>query len=254
MISIVLCGAAGKMGREIVTVARACDDITIIAGIEASGNELIGKTISDITIEENISKVIQQADCVVDFTHHLATIETLKKIKKYRKPFVTGTTGFTEKEFKEIKDVSKEFPILWSPNMSMAVNHLYSLVKLTAEKLTDYDIEIIETHHKAKKDAPSGTAKAIAHIIKEVKPETKFMYGREGTIGERKRGEVCIHAVRGGDVAGEHRVLFFGEGEFLELRHYATSRRCFAFGTLAAVRFIVDKPPGLYSIDDILKT
>ena len=138
--------------------------------------------------------------------------------------------------------------------MSRGVNHLYNLVKLTATRLADYDIEIVETHHRGKKDAPSGTAKAIARIISEIKPNTKFTYGREGTIGERKRGEVCIHAVRGGDVAGEHRVVFLGEGEFIELRHYATSRRCFAFGALAAVRFVIDKPPGLYSVDDILKT
>jgi 4-hydroxy-tetrahydrodipicolinate reductase len=254
MITIILCGAAGRMGREIITAARACDDIKIIAGIEASGNECIGKKISDIAIEDDITKVIQSADCVVDFTNHTATIETLKKIKRYKKPFVTGTTGFSEKEFKDINEVSKEFPLLWSPNMSMGVNYLYTLVKSTTTALLDYDVEIIETHHKAKKDAPSGTAKAIANIVKGVRPETKFTYGREGMIGERKRGEVCIHAVRGGDVAGEHRVLFFGEGEFLELRHYATSRRCFAVGALAAVRFIVDKPPGLYSIQDILKS
>jgi 4-hydroxy-tetrahydrodipicolinate reductase len=254
MINIVLCGAAGKMGREIITVARVCDDIKIIAGIEAPGNDFVGKIISDIAIEDDIAKVIQSADCVVDFTNHTATIENLKKVKGYKKPYVIGTTGLSEEEFKKIKDLSKEFPIFWSPNMSMGINHLYTLVKSTTTTLPDYDVEIIETHHKAKKDAPSGTAKAIARIIKEVRPEAKFMYGREGMIGERKRGEVCIHAVRGGDVAGEHRVLFFGEGEFVELRHYATSRRCFASGAVAAVRFVVDKPPGLYSIDDILKT
>ncbi|KPJ72111.1 hypothetical protein AMJ52_07430 [candidate division TA06 bacterium DG_78] len=254
MIKIVLCGAGGRMGREIINVVRECDDIEIIAGIESPGNEFIGKTISDITIEVDISKVIQTADCVVDFTNHTATIENLKKVKNYKKPFVTGTTGFSQSEFNEIKKFSQTFPILIAPNMSMGVNHLYNLVKWTATKLADYDIEIVETHHRGKKDAPSGTAKAIARSISESKPDTKFTYGREGTIGERKRGEVCIHAIRGGDVAGEHRVVFLGEGEFIELRHYATSRRCFAFGALAAVRFVIDKPPGLYTMQDILKS
>lgn len=254
MIKIILCGAEGRMGREIINVAQSLDDIKIVAGIESKDNKFIGKAISDINIESDISKVIQSADCVVDFTNHTATIENLKKVKPYKKPYVTGTTGFSESELWEIKNFSKEFPILVSPNMSMGINHLYNLVKLTTEKLSDYDIEIIETHHRGKKDAPSGTAKAIARIIGEIKPDTKFIYSREGATGQRKRGEVCINTVRGGDVAGEHRVLFLGEGEFIELRHYATSRRCFAFGAVEAVRFINDKPPGLYAIEDILST
>lgn len=252
MIKILVCGAAGKMGREIINAAQDFDDIKIIAGIEAKGNKFAGKTISDVNIFDDILTVIKDADCVVDFTNHNAAIENLHKIKGYKKPCVTGTTGFSELDQKEIESMSKIFPIFMAPNMSLGVNHLYNLVKSSVNTLPDYDVEIIETHHRAKKDAPSGTAKAIAQIIKNAKPDIKFIYGREGMVGERKRGEVCINSVRGGDVVGEHRVLFLGNGEFIELRHYATSRKCFAAGTLEAIRFIINKPPGLYCMQDIL--
>lgn len=252
MIKIIVCGAVGRMGKEIINAVQDVDDIRVIAGVEAKENQFVGKTICDVKIFDDILTEIKNADCVVEFTNHNATMENLQKAKQYKKPYVTGTTGFSGKELKEIRNLSKSFPVFLAPNMSVGINHLYNLVKSSAKILSDYDIEIVETHHKAKKDAPSGTAEAIANIINEVKSDVKFIYGREGMIGERKRGEVCINTVRGGDVVGEHRVLFLGNGEFIELRHYATSRRCFAEGTLEAVRFIIDKPPGLYSMQDLL--
>jgi 4-hydroxy-tetrahydrodipicolinate reductase len=254
MINIVLCGAAGRMGLEIIKAAQASDDVDVIAGVEVKGNKSVGKTISGVKISDNILSVVQNADCVVDFTHHTATIGILKMVNRHKKPYVTGTTGFSDSELQEIENVSKNFPLFIAPNMSVGVNHLYNLVESSAAALADADIEIIETHHRQKKDAPSGTAKAIAMILKEVKPGVGFVYGREGATGERKRGEICIHSLRGGDVVGEHRVLFLGDGEFLELRHHATSRRCFAAGALAAVRFIVNKAPGLYNMQDLLKS
>ncbi len=253
MIKSIVCGAAGRMGREIIDAAQDAVDITIVAGVEEQGNASVGKKISGVLVVDDLSTVIENADCVVDFTNPKATIENLQKLKRYKKPYVTGTTGFSELELEKIKNMSKSYPIFMTPNMSVGVNHLYNLVQFSAKRLFDYDIEVIETHHKRKRDAPSGTAKAIAKIIKENKPDTRIIYGREGMIGERKRGEVCINSVRGGDVVGEHRVLFLGNGEFVELRHYATSRRCFAAGTLEALRFIIDKPPGLYNMQDLLK-
>ena len=253
MIKIIVCGAAGRMGNEIIDIAKTIPDIRVIAGIESAGSKLVGTTIGDVKILGDIHKVIDDADCVVEFTNHESTIENLNRVKDYKKPYVIGTTGFSESELKGINDLAKKFPILLSPNMSLGVNHLYNLIKATVATLPDYDLEIIETHHRAKKDAPSGTAKAIIRIISESRPNTKFIYGREGIIGERKKGEVGINAVRGGDIIGEHRVLFLGDGEFIELRHYATSRRCFASGTIAAIRFIITKGPGLYSIKDLLK-
>lgn len=252
MIKIIVTGAAGRMGIEVIKAAQVSNDIQVIAGIEIGNSESVGKKIESISISENIMNVIEDGDCVVDFTNRSATIDTLNRIKEFKKPFVTGTTGFTESEMDEILSISRDLPIVLAPNMSIGVNHLYRLLTSSLRALSEYDIEIIETHHKAKKDSPSGTAKAIARIVKNILPEKKLIYGREGMLGERKGDEVCLHSVRGGDVFGEHRVLFLGNGEFLELRHFATSRRCFAVGALRAVRFIISKPPGLYNMDTVL--
>jgi 4-hydroxy-tetrahydrodipicolinate reductase len=253
MIKIVICGAGGRMGNEIISAALDSDDISVVAGVELQKHPSVGKHICGVAIVDDIAAGVRNCDCVVDFTQHAAAVETLEKIKDSKKPFVTGTTGFTEREQKTIKALSKCVPVFWAPNMSVGVNHLYRLVDSTLDALSDFDIEVIETHHRAKKDAPSGTAKHIARIIKDKKAQSDMVHGREGHTGERSTDEVCIHAVRGGDVVGEHRVLFLGDGEFLELRHHATSRRCFAAGTLAAVRFIIDRPPGLYTMGHLLK-
>ncbi len=252
MIRLVVCGAAGRMGQEILSAADGSDDIRVIAGIEVSGHESVGKVLKDTKIMDNLESVIEDADCVVDFTDHEAAMVNSQKAEVYKKPFVTGTTGFSEKELADIKILAKNLPFFLAPNMSVGVNCLYSLIKSSANVLRNYDIEIIETHHRFKKDAPSGTAKAIAEIIKDARPDTAFIYGRQGLVKGKDKNEVCINSIRGGDIVGEHRVLFLGQGEFIELRHYATSRRCFAAGTLEAVRFIVGKAPGLYTMKDLL--
>jgi len=252
MIKIVVCGAAGRMGQEILSAVEESSDIRVIAGIEASGHELVGKVFKDTRIIDNLEPVIEEADCVVDFPDHEAAMVNLKKAEVYKKPLVTGTTGFSEKELADIRILAKDFPVFLAPNMSVGVNCLYSLIKSCADVLRNDDIEIIETHHRSKKDAPSGTAKAIAKIIKDARPDTTFIYGRQGLVRGKDKNEVCINSIRGGDIVGEHRVLFLGQGEFIELRHFASSRRCFAAGTLEAVRFIVGKAPGLYTMKDLL--
>ncbi len=252
MIKIALCGAAGRMGREIISAGEDLDDIKIIAGIEAKGNRFVNKKISSVEILDDLLNVINDVDCIVEFTNPSATMDNLKKNMKFKKSYVIGTTGFTENEIEEIKKLSSDFAIFLSSNMSLAVNLLYHLVVQTTKILAAYDIEIIETHHRGKRDAPSGTAKAIAQKIKEHRQNVKLIYGREGMPGERKKEELGISAVRGGDVVGEHRVLFLGNGEFLELRHFATSRKCFAQGTFEAVRFIVHKKHGLYTMNDLV--
>ncbi len=252
MIKIVVCGICGRMGKEIVQLVESLDDIMIVGGVEVSGHKEIGKSIHNINIYDELAEIIGEADCVVEFTNPSATIEHLSNSGQFKKPYVIGTTGFSEEEIDRIKSYSKEFPIFLAPNMSRGVNHLYNLIRLTSRVLRDYDIEVVETHHRNKKDAPSGTAKEIVRVIESVRPDTRFVYGREGMVDKRKKDEVCINSVRGGDVAGEHRVLFLGDGEFIELRHYATSRRCFAAGAVDAVRFIVDKGPGLYTMQQLL--
>ncbi|MGQ9464472.1 MAG: 4-hydroxy-tetrahydrodipicolinate reductase [bacterium] len=253
MLKIVLCGAAGRMGREIITTAKRDHHIKIVAGVEEKSNAFVGKMIDDIPIFDDVLKVIEKSDVIVEFTNSKSTIENLKKAAKYKKPYCIGTTGFAKTAIKQIQIFSKEFPIFLSPNMSLGVNHLFNLVKNTARVLSEYDIEIIEVHHRMKKDAPSGTALAIANEIKKITRDRKLIYGRKGLVGERSNKEICISAVRGGDVVGEHRVLFLGQGEFLELRHYATSRQCFAWGTILAVKFLAKQKPGLYSMADLVK-
>lgn len=253
MIKLIIYGVAGRMGMEILKMVNESDDIEVIAGIEASGHKSVGMRVGDIKITDRIEPVIEKGDCVVDFTNPQATLENLDKAKVFKKPYVTGTTGFSDKEIKTINEMSKIFPLFLAPNMSIGINHLYNLVQFSVDKLSNFDIEVVETHHRAKKDAPSGTANALAKIIKDSRPDVNFTYGREGLVGTRTRNEVCINSIRGGDIVGEHRILFLGDGEFIELRHYATSRRCFAAGTLEAVKFIVDKGPGLYSMQDMLK-
>uniref|UniRef100_A0A7C4TBC9 4-hydroxy-tetrahydrodipicolinate reductase n=1 Tax=candidate division WOR-3 bacterium TaxID=2052148 RepID=A0A7C4TBC9_UNCW3 len=252
MIKAILCGAAGRMGREIINAIEGASDIKIIAGVEEKSNPFVNRFISSVKIVDDIQKVITEADCVIDFTNPGATMENLRNSARFKKPYCIGTTGFTPEQIAEIKKFSQEFPIFFSPNMSMGINVLYNLVEKVTQDLSEYDIEIIETHHRGKKDAPSGTAQAIGERIKKVKPDAKLIYGRQGMTGEREKKEICISAIRGGDVVGEHRILFLGQGEFIELRHFATSRRCFAEGTLKAIRFIVKKKKGFYTMSDLL--
>jgi 4-hydroxy-tetrahydrodipicolinate reductase len=253
MIHLVICGAAGRMGQEIIKAIAVSDDLDTRAGVEVSGHVMVGKKMGNVQISDRLESVVSDCDCVVDFTDHQAVLMNMDISSKNHKPFVTGVTGLTKEEKEIMVQHSQQIPIFYAPNMSLGVNQLYDLVERTASALRDFDIEIIETHHKAKKDAPSGTAKAIAEIIAKVKKDAKFIYGREGIVGERSDDEVCINSVRGGDIAGEHRVLYLGKGEFIELRHYATSRQCFVAGILSAVRFIIGKIPGLYTMTDLLE-
>jgi 4-hydroxy-tetrahydrodipicolinate reductase len=252
MIRTIICGIAGRMGREILALAQDAADIEVIGGIEAAGHVTVGKTLDGAVVSDNLASLLPEADCIVEFTDPRSTLDHLQSNRQNKKAFVIGTTHFSENEQKAIDGFAKTFPVFLAPNMSIGVHHLYGLVSSSAKVLAQYDIEVIETHHRNKKDAPSGTARAIVDVIKKQRPHIQVVYGREGMVGARSPDEVCVHAVRGGDIAGEHRVVFFGNGEFVELRHYATSRRCFAAGALEAVRFIVQQKSGLFSMADIV--
>lgn len=252
MIRIIVCGAAGRMGREVIAAAEPCRDLQIVAGIEEPRHPAMGKEICGIAVAGNLEKFLTEADCVIDFTSPAATLDHLRAVARCPRPIVIGTTGFDAKEQAEIKELSGMVPVFLAPNMSRGVNYLYRLVRDAARRLAGFEIEIVETHHRGKKDAPSGTAKELARVVKEVRPGSKVIFGREGLVGERPADVLAVNSVRGGDVVGEHRVMFFGDGEFLELRHFATSRRCLALGTLAAVRFMTGKPAGLYTMNDLM--
>ena len=254
MIKIIINGALGKMGRTITEISLKDKDIKITGLVDLVEKELsISENLPKVT--RDIEKYINLSDVVIDFSYPEGTQNVLKSCKTYKKPIVIGTTGHSETQIEQIKIASSSIPIVFSPNMSLGVNVLFKLVDLVTKIFADkgYDIEIIEAHHNKKKDAPSGTAKKIMEIIKQIKPQTQFVFGRNGIVGERSKDEVGVSVIRAGDIVGEHTVLYSTQGERIELKHIATSRETFAKGALLAAKWIVGKPPGLYNMFDVLE-
>lgn len=239
-VRVLLVGAKGRMGQAIAAAAEAAD-VVIVAGLDQG---------------DDLTKEIGACDAVVDFSHPSATNEICRVCLGAGKPLVIGTTGHSNEERTVLEKTSKSLPVVFSPNFSVGVNALFWLTRKAAEMLgKDFDLEIVETHHRSKKDAPSGTAKKLAEILCEVRKldyAKNVVHGREGLIGERSAAEIGVHSIRGGDVVGDHTVMFAGPGERLELTHKASSRETFAAGALRAARWIVGRPPGLYDMEDVL--
>ncbi|MDP3947841.1 MAG: 4-hydroxy-tetrahydrodipicolinate reductase, partial [bacterium] len=218
--------------------------------------EILGRGKIGIPISPNLEEVGRLGDIFIDFTNPITAMETLRCAKKLGKKAVIGTTGLGLEELKEAKEIAQEIAIVLSPNMSIGVNLLFNLVGEVVRVLgKDYDIEIIEAHHRGKKDAPSGTALKLGEIIasnqgKEL--SAVAIYGREGATGPRTREEIGIHGIRAGDIIGEHTVMFAGVGERIELIHRAHSRENFAHGALRAVIWLSEQTKGLYSMLDVL--
>ncbi len=258
MIKVIISGAMGRMGKMIGGLVQAAEDMELVAGIERE--EVVEKEKvwngTDIPLYASLEEAIEKGDVIIEFTNPKSTVDHVRIAKKYKKPMVIGTTGLTEDEKKVVEDAAKDAPIVLSPNMSTGVNILFKLVEEVARILgEEYDVEIVEMHHHHKKDAPSGTAKRLGEIISGVwgkKLDEVGVYGRSGFVGERKKGELGILAVRAGDIVGDHTVIFAGPGERLELTHRAHSREAFANGALTAARFVVKQKPGLYSTKEVL--
>lgn len=234
MINTVLVGACGKMSTALVSAIATEEDIKIVAGVETAGHPQIGMPIGVGFIQDDLRKVIDKSDIVIEFAIPEVTLDNIKIASDAQKPYIIGTTGL--KDIDTLRIYSTKIPILISANFSIGVNVLYKLSKTSAKLLKDFDVEIIEAHHKTKRDAPSGTAKNLAEIIKSCRD---------------KNDEVKIHSIRAGDIVGEHIVMFIGKGERLELIHRATNRNAFATGVIYAIRFLVKQKPGLYTMDDI---
>ncbi len=261
---VVVCGGCGKMASLIAYKVYQEENLQLAGIIEAEGHSDLGKdwgTIMNIgeiniKVEANLENVIERSDIVVDFTNTEATLEHLEICTKHKKAMVIGTTGFSNAQVIQIENAANSIPIVLSPNMALGVNLLFELVRKVSGILDDqYDIEIIETHHRYKKDAPSGTAKKIAEIIareKNIELEKVATYGRSGNAAERKKGEIGIHAVRAGNISGEHTVMFNSSGERLEITHKAYSKDAFAQGTVKAIYFIISKQKGLFSMKEVL--
>jgi 4-hydroxy-tetrahydrodipicolinate reductase len=241
MTRVIITGAKGRMGQALVSCVKNFRDLEIVAAIERG---------------DDLSAVIAKSDVVIDFSSHVATPAIVELCAKGKKAIVIGTTGHSEKMKSQIANRKSQIPMVWASNFSTGVNTLFWLTRKAAEILgTDFDLEIVEIHHRLKKDAPSGTAKTLAEILAEVRKqqlEKVVRHGRVGIVGERTAAEIGIHSVRGGDVVGDHTVIFANTGERVELTHKASSRDTFANGALRAARWVVKQKPGLYDMQDVL--
>jgi 4-hydroxy-tetrahydrodipicolinate reductase len=240
MARIIITGAKGRMGQALVACAKNFREVQIGAQIDMG---------------DDLPAAVAQGDVVVDFSSHTATADIAGLCARHKKAMVIGTTGHTNAERNEILKFKTKVPMVWTANFSTGVNTLFWLTRKAAEILgPDFDLEIIEMHHRMKMDAPSGTAKALAEILAEVRKQHLDKVARHGRlgIGERAPGEIGIHSLRGGDVVGDHMVIFAANGERIELTHKASSRETFAIGALRAALWVVKQKPGLYDMQDVL--
>jgi 4-hydroxy-tetrahydrodipicolinate reductase len=259
--AIIVSGALGRMGQAVLRLAAENPAFRIVGAVEtadriASCGGTVNASGSHLTLYPDLAEIAAPSGTVlIEFTSPEATVVHAMQAAKLGIRMVIGTTGLAPDDEQRIAEATKRTAILRAANMSVGVNMLLSVVRRMAESLPDYDIEIVETHHRRKKDAPSGTALALAQAAADGRGrnlEDTALYGREGMVGERPAGQIGIHAVRGGDVVGDHTVHFAGDGERIEVTHRATSRDTFAAGALTAAKWITRREPGLYSMKDVL--
>jgi 4-hydroxy-tetrahydrodipicolinate reductase len=263
MIRVVVTGAAGRMGTQIVRLIRAAEGLALAGAVERPGpavgqdaGALAGIGAVGVAIVDDLAKALPGADVVVDFTSHEASVQHAEACAEAGVALVIGSTGFTPEAKARVAAAARRVPVVLSPNMSVGVNVLFELVRQAAAVLGDaYDVEIVEIHHNKKRDAPSGTAVRLGEVAAQAlgrDPKDALAFARHGILGERPPWQIGVQTLRGGDVVGEHTVYFCGEGERLELTHRATSRDQFARGAVRAARWIVGRPPGLYDMADVL--
>jgi 4-hydroxy-tetrahydrodipicolinate reductase len=262
MVKVVVTGAAGRMGTQIVRLVAGDEGLKLTGAVERPGHAgqdagaLAGLPPLGVAVAEELAAAIAGADVVIDFTSHEASARNAEVCAEKGVALVIGSTGFTPEAKARVAAAARKVPIVLSPNMSVGVNVLFELVRQAAKTLGDaYDVEIVEIHHKRKRDAPSGTAVALGEVAARAldrDPADALAYTRHGILGERPPWQIGIQTLRGGDVVGEHTVFFCGEGERLELTHRATSREQFARGAVRAAHWIAGKPAGLYDMADVL--
>jgi len=265
MVRIGVAGAEGRMGSRIVALLKEYDGLQLAGAFERAGHKDIGKDIgvlcgtgeSGIKLSGSISEIINGVDIIIDFTSIESTKENLRAVAaKKGKAMVIGTTGFTRADMKEIGPLLKNIPCVMASNMSLGVNLLLKVLQDIARTLgDDYDIEIVEAHHRLKKDAPSGTAMKMAQVISDAvgrNLDEVAVYERKGLTGARTQKEIGIQTIRAGDIVGEHTVIFGGLGERIEVTHKASSRDTFARGALKAALWLAERQAGLYDMQDVL--
>ncbi len=245
---IILNGVCGRMGQAVTLLAAAgCRNAEIVAGMDVL--ECKDKAFPCYTSWEDVN---ENADCIIDFSNHAGTAALLEYAVENKLPVVIATTGHTDDEKKLIDEAAKSIPVFMSANMSPGVALLVELAKTATKNMPDADIEIIEKHHNRKLDAPSGTALMIANAIKSVREKAQFVFGRQGQA-KREKNDVGIHAIRMGNIVGEHEVIIGTDNETITLKHEAHNRALFAEGAIAAAQFIAGRNAGMYSMQDIVK-
>jgi 4-hydroxy-tetrahydrodipicolinate reductase len=241
MTRVIINGSKGRMGQALAACAARQPELQLVGAVD---------------IGDALAPLVPQADVVIDFSFHTATQDVAALCAKHGKALVIGTTGHDETEKAAIRKLVSPIPVVWASNYSTGVNTLFWLTRQTAEILgPGFDLEVVEMHHRTKKDAPSGTATTLLEILGEARRlslNEALRHGRKGITGERTAGEIGIHALRGGDVVGDHTVIFAADGERLELMHKASSRDTFANGALRAAQWVVGKTPGIYDMQDVL--
>lgn len=262
MLKLTILGAAGRMGQSLIRAAASQQDLSLVAAAERPDHPALGVDagtcagIAPLGLKIAPLTAAVASDVVIDFTFHAAVPQNLAHALSTRQAYILGTTGLTPDEEAAVNAAATQIPIVWAPNMSLGVNLLLDLVRRAAATLDDaYDIEVVEMHHRHKRDAPSGTALGLAKAAAQgrgVVLDDHAIYGRSGIPGERPRGEIAIHALRGGDVVGDHTVIFAADSERVELTHKASSRESFARGALVAARWLRGRPAGLYTMRHVL--
>ncbi len=259
--TIAIHGAAGRMGKRLIALANQDQDFKIIAALDNFNHPTIGQDAGVLAGVDALGIMLSAAwpdkcDVAIDFSIPAACSAAVRHCHAQRIPLVVATTGLSDAQTAEIKNASEDIPLCWAPSMSLAVNLTMKLAQQAAQALKHVpqgvDVEIIERHHRFKEDSPSGTALKFGEIIAEEMGLTEHVHGREGQCGQRTPNEIGYHAVRTGDNPGEHTIVFGMLGEFIELRVAASNRDCYASGALAAAKFLLGKPPGLYNMFDVL--
>jgi len=264
VIRVAVTGAAGRMGSQLVRLFHEAPGATLVAAAEHPDNPAVGRDAGELAgvgplgvpIVPELARCLEAADVVVDFTSAAATMAHVDLVCRAGKAIVIGTTGLTAADKTVVARCAADGKVFLTPNMSVGVNVLLKVVADVARLLgEEYDVEVIETHHRFKKDAPSGTALALAEVVAGALGRdlaTDGVHGREGLVGERGGREIGLHAVRAGDVVGDHTVIFGGLGERVEITHRATSRELFARGAVRAALWLPNQPNGLYDMLDVL--
>jgi len=254
-------GAAGRMGQRLVALAHEDPELRLGAALESASNPSLGRDAGEVAGLGKIGVPVradlpldQRLDVLIDFSMPEGTMAILPLCTGRRIPLVVATTGHTVEQREKIEEAAHETALLMAPNLSLVVNVLFDLVQRAAEMLKDkgYDVEIVERHHRFKKDSPSGTALHFARIVQQAMGQTALRHGREGLVGERPAAEIGVHALRVGDNVGEHTIVFGALGETLELVHRSSSRDSYARGALAAAKFLATRQPGRYQMKDVL--